>query len=73
MLCAYIAEKIKHGNDWCHFWVAILEPVFTTAAQRLAGLYPAILRRFPLPYVSMAAEISLSDGKKPCPSGIPRL
>ena len=56
MLCAYIAEKIKHGNDWCHFWVAILEPVFTTAAQRLAGLYPAILRRFPLPYVSMAAE-----------------
>ena len=56
MLCAYIAEKIKHGNDWCHFWVAILEPVFTTAAQRLAGLYPAILRWFPLPYVSMAAE-----------------
>ena len=32
------------------------EPVFTTAAHRLAGLFPAILRRFPLPYVSMAAE-----------------
>ena len=73
MLCAYIAEKIKHGNDWCHFWVAILEPVFTTAAQRLAGLYPAILRRFPLHTSVWQRKISLSDGKKPRPSGILRL
>ena len=33
-----------------------LEPVFTTTARRLAGLFLTILRRFPLPYVSMATE-----------------
>ena len=27
------------------------EPVFTTDERRLSGLFPAILRRFSLPYV----------------------
>ena len=33
-----------------------LEPVFTTVERRLAGLFPAILRRFPLQSVRIAAE-----------------
>ncbi len=33
-----------------------LEPVFTTVERRLSGLFPAVLRRFSLPYVSMAVE-----------------
>nr|WP_325223789.1 hypothetical protein [uncultured Oscillibacter sp.] len=31
------------------------EPVFTTVERRLAGLFPAILRRFPLQSVRIAA------------------
>ena len=33
-----------------------LEPVFTTAERRLAGLFPVRPRRFPLQSVRIAAE-----------------
>ena len=44
-----------------------LEPVFITVERRLSSLFPAILRRFPLPYVSMAAKNLLVWREKSSP------
>ena len=54
--CRDDAEVPSGWTKWVIPGYEYLEPVFTTAARRLAGLFPTILRRFPLPYVSMATE-----------------
>jgi len=48
-----------------------LEPVCTTAEHGLSGLFPAILRRFPLQSVRIAGEIFLSVGKIPAHPAFP--
>ena len=54
--CRDDAEAPSGWTKWVIPGYEYLEPVFTTSARRLAGLFPTILRRFPLPYVSMATE-----------------
>ncbi len=54
--CRDDAEAPSGWTKWVIPGYEYLEPVFTTTARRLAGLFLTILRRFPLPYVSMATE-----------------
>ena len=50
MYCDDDCEGAIYGKDGSAFYI------LPTVERRLGGLFPAILRRFPLPYVSMAAE-----------------